>query len=907
MNSTVSTKASTQPRARGAGGDALGASLTDTLSDPILRKASGAPAIAAQGAFSAATQGQGSPVPYKGEMESSFGRDFSGVQAFTGRSKEAGAMGAEAATQGESIVFADAAPSRETVGHELGHVEQFRRGDVPRGEGPFGDPASGAEREAEAAGASAAEGGAVEVGGSAAAGIHRRPKPGAPTVDVPAIISLDDFKEKTYVMFASRGTNLEAIDNWLAALDRYTSMPDAAKFDNALSQCLDATQAWLSAHGDVAKQNRSVKARFPHVQALSDALATVKAGGTVTVQALPPANAVAGPPEANDDPTKAHVAKAVTETVPAGTGLIGGGADRHGETNEYGELAKSGKHDAVEGGFMAAGGVADIALGIDKFGQKGAYAKFQGATSVGSGLGKIGGGIAKSVAGASGGENKSAAAVSEGFGAGVAMLSVVTEGASFIKGSMDAAEDPGLTGDQKVAFVADRARNLIGMSKGVSDSVNAITKAATGAANAGAATASGVAGVATGSIDVLQGGYQVATALMDKSKLDDADKTMNTTLTRLKDEKTTAEEDRATELDLAATKRRSAAYKQRIRDRYDAIIADLQAQIDEIESRKAQFDSAIAAMNKVQDRRLKSGAFKMATGSLDVVSGALMLSGVGAPVAIALGALSALLKLGAVGLDVGRAWKSSKMTQIALRLADDGSVKGKPDEPDLVGYRTMEKRVRAAYYANYIEAMHDKTPPDGMSKDDWGHVRDFVHEEKLAQVKKEQKQVLTYSAAKGMGEADLKGKWGELQGSSGQVMDREYPTGSRRANLTFTFSAHKSKQAVEASNSELATALVSIGMGAFDPASKAFVDTPVVGVGGGAQTEGGASVQKAMADALLKNVGITADVWLKLWRGAEGHFAGDPDPANTATPFAAHKAPDMAKFTAFIKAKVDAT
>ena len=78
----------------------------------------------------------------------------------------------------------------------------------------------------------------------------------------------------------------------------------------------------------------------------------------------------------------------------------------------------------------------------------------------------------------------------------------------------------------------------------MSDAVNAATKAATGAASVGAASASGALGVVTGSIDVLKGGYMIGTALSDKSKLDAAKANIDKTLNELEQAKSDAAEQR---------------------------------------------------------------------------------------------------------------------------------------------------------------------------------------------------------------------------------------------------------------------------------------------------------------------------------------------------------------------------
>lgn len=88
-------------------------------------------------------------LPFLSEMERAFQQGFGSVQAYAGPTAAAAneAMGSQAFTRGERVVFADPAPSRQLVAHELAHVVQTRGGS---GEG---GPAAGPEADADAAAA----------------------------------------------------------------------------------------------------------------------------------------------------------------------------------------------------------------------------------------------------------------------------------------------------------------------------------------------------------------------------------------------------------------------------------------------------------------------------------------------------------------------------------------------------------------------------------------------------------------------------------------------------------------------------------------------------------------------------------------------------------------------------------
>ncbi len=94
----------------------------------------------ASSAFAEASTGGGSAVPYRSEMESAFGRDFSGVDAHLGQSGPMDQLQANAAASGSTVAFSESSPSRELVAHELTHVVQ--QGQAPPLGGGSSAPAS---------------------------------------------------------------------------------------------------------------------------------------------------------------------------------------------------------------------------------------------------------------------------------------------------------------------------------------------------------------------------------------------------------------------------------------------------------------------------------------------------------------------------------------------------------------------------------------------------------------------------------------------------------------------------------------------------------------------------------------------------------------------------------------------
>jgi hypothetical protein len=103
-------------------------------------------------------------------MEQSFGQDFSGVQAYTGRAGAVDGLSADAATRGEQVAFGAGAPSRELVAHELTHVVQGRQAGGEAGvhkKDAVSQPSDAAEVEADAVAVRAARGERVTVGATA--------------------------------------------------------------------------------------------------------------------------------------------------------------------------------------------------------------------------------------------------------------------------------------------------------------------------------------------------------------------------------------------------------------------------------------------------------------------------------------------------------------------------------------------------------------------------------------------------------------------------------------------------------------------------------------------------------------------------------------------------------------------
>jgi len=100
-------------------------------------------------------------LPYQTELEQAFGEDFSDVGVHMGQAASLTGLAASAASDGQSVSFATANPSKEEVAHELTHVVQQRRNG--RSGAGVSNADSAGEKEAEQTAKAAAAGQSVDV------------------------------------------------------------------------------------------------------------------------------------------------------------------------------------------------------------------------------------------------------------------------------------------------------------------------------------------------------------------------------------------------------------------------------------------------------------------------------------------------------------------------------------------------------------------------------------------------------------------------------------------------------------------------------------------------------------------------------------------------------------------------
>jgi nucleoid-associated protein YgaU len=179
-----------QTRSEQTGGDAVPVrtgvpgkqTLTSGLPGIQLKSSGDAPHGEATPAdsFAHATSGAGSELPYRSRLERAFGTSLGGVSAHLGGSEAQqglSGLGARAAAHGNSIAFAESAPSLGLVAHETAHVIQQRAaggGSVQRKPSGVSTPGNDAESRADAAADAVVAGLSVpDVGTAPTDDIHR--------------------------------------------------------------------------------------------------------------------------------------------------------------------------------------------------------------------------------------------------------------------------------------------------------------------------------------------------------------------------------------------------------------------------------------------------------------------------------------------------------------------------------------------------------------------------------------------------------------------------------------------------------------------------------------------------------------------------------------------------------------
>ncbi|HMR65216.1 MAG TPA: hypothetical protein PKE64_14515 [Anaerolineae bacterium] len=716
---------------------------------------------------------------------------------------------------------------------------------------------------------------------------------------LPKALEPDVFKDRTTKATWQREGYHRTIIAWLRAAKR--AQTQAAQQD-ALNHVAEACDAWLGKFGaeEKPKEASSTTGRRPHIHYLRQLVAT-RTSATPTGTSVGTGEAAGTKQQASTDSTVAketpEQSSAAEEGSNEGTDALGGFSDIVGSgsgiTGAYGDRNVKVAPDTYEGDYMDQGGSGKLNR-----------AEFD----MGEGANILGGGLKMFSAGKKLKEGEYLEAGKEGiegygqavhggmkFSKGVALKlgedstkwtqvgdigAAFADGATLISGlisTWQGLKGDAVTGSEKIDKRLDTTANVVNTARaGVNTSLD-ILKVVTKVGQEGGktqianlATASGALGIVSGTIEMIQGGIKVYRGFTSTQDLAAAQgeqkKLLGEVFTRLTQ--------LPGHLALLSTSTDEVG-KSKVGPELDK----LKAAYDQLHAAHQKYAPAMAAMEKIQSRRMEEGMFKMAKGATAVVSGALLVSGVGAPIGVAVAALAGIMALGQAGLAWRRNAAADRLTTTALRLPDEGQPKVRPD-PQMPEYRTMEKRIYKCYYTHLPQVIQGQTPP-GLTGDQFLDVKRFTWPEKLERTGN-YKMTITYDKAADIPTSDndqVRNNWLGLKDEKGKIK-KEAPTGTSYAKLKLTASAHKSKQSLEASKTEVVDALYTLGSQSWKPVEGpvtktgkpagigSFVEAPIVPIGD-ADPETLKQYGQITLQALLKAANITPALWQR-WLDQSG-------------------------------------
>ncbi|MFT6819166.1 MAG: hypothetical protein ACJATT_002987 [Myxococcota bacterium] len=141
-------------------------------------------------------------------------------------------------------------------------------------------------------------------------------------------------------------------------------------------------------------------------------------------------------------------------------------------------------------------------------------------------------------------------------------------------------------------------------------------------------------------------------------------------------------------------------------------------------------DYTFDALKKMHNRSLEKAALHAAQGTQSVVSGAFILSGVGAAVAIGLSALNGLITVGGMVVDYCGNSKADTLMSLAGCMDDAGMVSGAESKRE-AAYHLMEKRLTKSDYRYYDHSIAQERAL-GFTNDEWDGVRKVVPADKTS-------------------------------------------------------------------------------------------------------------------------------------------------------------------------------
>jgi hypothetical protein len=593
--------------------------------------------------------------------------------------------------------------------------------------------------------------------------------------------------------------------------------------------------------------------------------------------------------------------EALLDSIASGSGITGDFGDRNllVAPNEY-----SGDHMNQEGGAKLNNGYFDVGEGVNvglgainihgaikklKDGEK-VEALAQGLEGVGQishGGAKLAKGIAllKEGSSASGGFSADWTRVGD-VGAAVGDgLATVSKLISIFKTIDDALiknkEEGGLTGEEIVDVIAETGENVVGYFQSAMNTGKDILKAATdvGAGNpaiqaeiAQFAQISAVLGIITGSIQIIHGGVTLGRAHFKKGEIQETKEAVTKPLFELEREisniKATIQR-KMRHLEKAASYGTIPEGSRKIAEdnirKITTKLAELQHAYVELDVFYNKNVPAMDEMKKIQSQSMEKAGLKMAQGSIAVVGSALLLSGVGAPIAVGVAAIGGILTLGNIGVQWRRGAAAERARTVASKLDNNGQPT-QDVEPEYPDYQVMENRIFKNYCQNLKWTLENQNFP-GLTKEESLEVKRFGWSDKKARIKsKDHFNIDSVNDVDSVSNLAKREKWIQVV-NNGKVTHKEKPKGIVKVLAKITASPHKSKVSMEASATVIAEALYRLGMESYRNGE--FIACKIIPV----KIEEGVNMEQIKnqtSTMLLKTAGITGkrwEAWLETTKG----------------------------------------
>ncbi|MFH1464728.1 MAG: DUF4157 domain-containing protein [Pseudomonadota bacterium] len=273
-----------------------------------------------------------------------------------------------------------------------------------------------------------------------------------------------------------------------------------------------------------------------------------------------------------------------------------------------------------------------------------------------------------------------------------------------------------------------------------------------------------------------------------------------------------------------------------------------------------RLQSYAQAARRDQQAERRSGLNKMITGGLDVAQGGLLFSGVGAPVALALGIVKAIWSLGGAVVGHQRNKNALQLIEIAKDLKPDGTPTGtRAKELD---FGAARDRVISCYN-KYLDRVFEGGSPPGLDDKRWKTIRGYAWNDKNERVSAKTTQVMEKTAIPAAPIHQKSQKWIVLKDSG---------VNERSKSSSAWFSADKSDIARKADKQRMARGLIELAASTFDPTTGKYVDTSnlVISEDGTDLGQDMENLRKMTGRALLESAGIKESTYLAWFEKAGG-------------------------------------